>query len=66
MSKEHFTFSTQEAETLGIECAVVLSAAKEVDTQHMSAQEIAQALQSSLVFLEPETILSNIKRLINL
>jgi len=66
LSKEHFTFSTQEAETLGIECAVVLSAAKEVDTQNMTAEEIARSLQSTLVFLEPLDILKNIQRLVNL
>lgn len=66
MSKEHFTFSTQEAETLGIETAVVLSAAKELDTENMSEQAITNELQSILVFLDPQKILTNVKRLIGL
>ena len=30
MNKDSFTFSIQEAETLGIECAIVLAASKEM------------------------------------
>ena len=66
MSKEYFTFSTQEAETLGIETAVVLSAAKEIDTKNMSEQEIADALKGTLVFLDSQKILTNVKRLVGL
>ncbi len=47
MSKEYFTFSTQEAETLGIETAVVLAAAKELSTESMPEQEIVHALQDN-------------------
>ena len=66
MSKEHFTFSTQEAETLGIETAVVLAAAKELSTESMAEQEIVRALQDSLIFLDNTKIAANIHRLIGL
>jgi len=56
LSKDHFTFSTQEAETLGIETAVVLSAAKELNTENMSEQAITNELQGILVFLDPQKI----------
>ena len=66
MSKEYFTFSTQEAETLGIETAVVLSAAKELKTEDMLEQEIVHALQDILIFLDTSKIKANINRLIGL
>ena len=66
MSKEHFTFSTQEAETLGIETAVVLAAAKELSTESMAEQEIVSAVQDSLIFLDNAKIAANIHRLIGL
>ena len=66
MSKEYFTFSTQEAETLGIETAVVLAAAKELSTESMAEQEIVRALQDSLIFLDNAKIAANIHRLIGL
>ena len=66
MSKEHFTFSTQEAETLGIETAVVLAAAKELSTESMAEQEIVRALQNSLIFLDNARVAVNIYRLIGL
>lgn len=66
MSKEHFTFCTQEAETLGIETAIVLSAAKELNTENISEQEITNKLKDILVFLDPQKISTNIKRLISL
>ena len=66
MNKEYFTFSSQEAETLGIETAVVLSAAKELNTKNMVEQDIVHALQNILIFLDAEKIAKNISRLIGL
>ena len=66
MNKEYFTFSSQEAETLGIETAVVLSAAKELNTKNMIEQDIVHALQNILIFLDAEKIAKNISRLIGL
>ncbi|MBT5216858.1 MAG: hypothetical protein HOM10_04505, partial [Gammaproteobacteria bacterium] len=66
MSKEYFTFSAQEAETLGIETAVVLAAAKELSTESMAEQEIVRVLQDSLIFLDNAKIAANIHRLIGL
>ena len=66
MSKEHFTFSTQEPETLGVETAVVLSAAKELNTKNMAEQDIVNALQDILIFLDAKKIAANINRLIGL
>jgi hypothetical protein len=33
LKEDLFTFSIQEAETLGIECAVFLTAAKKIETE---------------------------------
>jgi hypothetical protein len=64
--KDLFTFSTQEAETLGLECAIVLSAAKKIAIAPASATKIADELESTLRFLNPEQILFNVNRLIDL
>jgi hypothetical protein len=66
LNKEYITFSSQEAETLGIENAVVLSAAKELNTKNMVEQDIVHALQNILIFLDAEKIAKNISRLIGL
>lgn len=66
MTKDLFTFSTQEAETLGLECAIVLSAAKKIGTSPASAIEITDELENTLRFLNSEQILVNVNRLIDL
>jgi hypothetical protein len=66
LSKDLFTFSIQEAETLGIECAIVLAAAKEINTTSSDPSEISGFLKDRLVFLGEEEILMQVKRLIDL
>ena len=66
MKEDLFTFSIQEAETLGIECAVVLAAAKTIKTKIFTPSEIATSLKEKIPFLESEEILKHIKRLIDL
>lgn len=66
MDKKNFTFSIQEAETLGVECAIVLAAAKKIDTPSLSTQEISNHIENTLSFLSAAQILNNVKRLIDL
>ena len=66
MKKDLFTFSIQEAETLGIECAVVLAAAKTIKTELFTPSEIATSLEENIPFLESQEILKHIRRLIDL
>ena len=66
MKEDFFTFSIQEAETLGIECAVVLAAAKTIKTDSSSPSEISTSLKEKIPFLESQEILKHIRRLIDL
>jgi hypothetical protein len=66
LKKDLFTFSIQEAETLGIECAVVLAAAKTIKTELFTPSEIATSLEENIPFLESQEILKHIRRLIDL
>ena len=66
MSKDLFTFSIQEAETLGIECAIVLAAAKDINTSSSTSSEIAVFLKDRLIFLGQEEILLHVNRLVDL
>ena len=66
MENKNFTFSTQEAESLGVECAIVLSASKAIDTSKLSEKEIIDELQNAIGFLEADKILTNVQRLISL
>ena len=62
MKEDLFTFSIQQAETLGLECAIVLAAAKTIKTDLASPGEIAASLQEKIPFLKEQEILKNIKR----
>ena len=66
MKEDQFTFSIQEAEALGIECAVVLAAAKTIKTELSSPIEISTNLKEKIPFLENQEILKHINRLIDL
>ena len=66
MKEDLFTFSIQQAETLGLECAIVLAAAKTIKTELASLEEITASLKEKIPFLEEQEILKNIKRLIDL
>ena len=66
MKEDQFTFSIQEAETLGMECAVVLAAAKTIKTELSSPIEISTNLKEKIPFLENQEILKHISRLIDL
>ena len=66
MKEDLFTFSIQEAETLGLECAVVLAAAKTIKTDSSSPNEILTNLKEKIPFLESQEILKHIRRLIDL
>ena len=66
MKEDLFTFSIQEAETLGMECAIVLAAAKTIKTELSSPIEIATSLKEKIPFLENQEILKQIGRLIDL
>ena len=66
MKEDLFTFSIQQAETLGIDCAIVLAAAKTIKTELASPDEITASLKEKIPFLEEQEILKNIKRLIDL
>ena len=66
MKEDLFTFSVQEAETLGIECAVVLAAAKTIQTNLFAPNEIAINLEEKIPFLDNQKILKHIMRLIDL
>ena len=67
MSREdRFNFSIQEAETLGLDCAVVLSATKEITTSLSLPNEIAAFLKDKIPFMRDDEILSHVNRLIDL
>ena len=66
MKEDLFTFSIQEAETLGMECAVVLAAAKKIKTELFTPSEIATSLNEKIPFLDSQEILKHISRLIDL
>ena len=66
MKEDLFTFSIEEAETLGKECAVVLAAAKTIKTELFTPSEIATNLKEKIPFLESQEILKHISRLIDL
>ena len=66
MDKDLFTFSIQEAETLGIECAIVLAASKDQKITSPTNDEILTFLKERIPFLEEQEILNHLKRLISL
>ena len=66
MNKDLFTFSIQEAETLGIECAIVLAASKDLKISSSTIDEIPVLLKEKIPFLEEQEILDHLKRLISL
>ena len=66
MNKDLFTFSIQEAETLGIECATVLAASKDLKIISSTEIEILDLLREKIPFLEEQEILDHLKRLITL
>ncbi len=66
MKEDLFTFSIQEAETLGIECAIVLAASKEIKKPVSSANEISKLLRNKILFLNEKKIIKHVKRLIDL
>ena len=66
MKEDLFTFSIQQAETLGLECAIVVAAAKTIKTELASPNELTASLKETIPFLEEQEILKNIKRLIDL
>ena len=66
MNKDIFTFSIQEAETLGIECAIVLAASKDLKITSSSDTEILGMLQEKIPFLDEQKIVDHLKRLISL
>ena len=65
MKEDLFTFSIQQAETLGLKCAIVLAAAKTIKTELASSSEITASLKEKIPFLEEQEILKNINRLID-
>jgi len=66
LDKDLFTFSIQEAETLGIECAIVLAASKDQKIATSTIDEILVLLKEKIPFLEEQEILDHLKRLISL
>ena len=66
MNKDLFTFSIQEAETLGIECAIVLAASKDLKISSSTIDEIPVLLKEKIPFLEEQEILDHFERLISL
>ena len=66
MKKDLFTFSIQEAETLGIECAIVLAASKDLKNSLAMSDEMALLIKEKIPFLEEQEILVHLKRLIDL
>ena len=66
MKKDLFTFSIQEAETLGIQCAIVLAATKDLKTSSSTLNEIAIFLKEKIPFLEEQEIITHLRRLIDL
>ena len=66
MKKDLFTFSIQEAETLGIECAIVLAASKDLKIPSSTSNETLILLKDKISFLEDQEILMHLRRLIDL
>ena len=66
MKKDLFTFSIQEAETLGIECAIVLAASKDLKISSSTSNETLILLKDKISFLEDQEILMHLRRLIDL
>ena len=66
MNKDLFTFSIQEAETLGIECAIVLAASKDLKITSSTNDEILDLLKEKIPFLKEQEILDHLERLISL
>ena len=66
MNKDLFTFSIQEAETLGIECAIVLAASKDLKIASSTNDEILVLLKEKIPFLREQEILDHLERLISL
>ena len=66
MNKDLFTFSIQEAETLGIECAIVLAASKDLEITSPTNDEILVLLKEKIPFLREQEILDHLERLISL
>ena len=66
MKEDLFTFSIQEAETLGIECAIVLSAVKEIKISSSSPTEITKFLLKKIPFFNEKKISEHVNRLIDL
>ena len=60
MDKDLFTFSIQEAETLGIECAIVLAASKDLKITSSTNGEIVVLLKEKIPFLEEQEILDHL------
>ena len=66
MKTDSFTFSIQEAETLGIECAIVLAASKDLKNSPAMPNEMALLIKEKIPFFEEREIISHLKRLIDL
>ena len=66
MKTDLFTFSVQEAETLGVECAIVLAASKDLKNSSAMPNELALLIKEKIPFLEEQEILSHLNRLIDL
>jgi len=66
LSDQKFSFSIQEAETLGAECAIVLSATKGLDILDLGRETIVEHLQDVLTFLSKDVITNHLQRLIDL
>tara|TARA_Y100000768_G_scaffold388279_2_gene383256 strand:+ start:177 stop:992 length:816 start_codon:yes stop_codon:yes gene_type:complete len=65
LKKDLFSFSIQQAETLGLECAIVLAAVKELDSI-TSPETISKNLATKITFLNEQEIKKHLKRLSDL
>ena len=61
MKTDLFTFSIQEAETLGIECAIVLAASKDLKNSPAMPNEMALLIKEKIPFFEEREIISHLK-----
>ena len=57
MKNDLFTFSIQAAETLGIECAIVLAATKDLKNPSVIPNEMVVLIKDQIPFLEESEIL---------
>ena len=64
MNKDSFTFSIQEAETLGIECAIVLAASKKMEIPSSNDSKMLLLLKEKIPFLEEQEISNHLKRIL--